>query len=274
MMRSFKTGMLSVGDGITLSYAAQGDPRAPAIVLLHGYSDSWPSYQPLMAALPAGHRVIALSMRGHGESSKPVSGYAISVFAGDVIAAMYELGIGEATIVGHSMGSLIAARVAMMYPEYVTRLVLIGAFATLKGNSAVEAFSRDEVAHLTDPVDPAFARSFQMASLAGPVDAAFIDGAIAESLRLPAGVWQSVLRSLLDDDHSDRLREVRAQTLVIWGDRDVFCDRTEQERLARDIPDARLVVHEGVGHAPHWENPVRVAADITDFLGSCSAGAA
>jgi pimeloyl-ACP methyl ester carboxylesterase len=266
--------MVSVGGGITLSYATQGDPHSPAIVLLHGYTDSWPSYRPLMAALSAGHRVIALSMRGHGESSKPASGYAISTFAADVIASMDELGIGEATIVGHSMGSLIAARVAMMYPERVTRLVLIGAFATLRGNSSVEALWRDDVAHLSDPVDPAFARAFQMASLAGPVDPAFIDAAVAESLRLPASVWRSVLRALLDDDHSNRLSEIRAPAVIIWGDCDAFGDRGQQDLLGRAIPDARLVVHAGVGHAPHWENPARVAADITAFLGSRSARAA
>jgi glutathione S-transferase len=77
---------------------------------------------------------VALSMRGLGDSSKPASGYTVSEFAADIVAAMDELGIGEATIVGHSMGSLIAARVAMMYPECVTRLVLVGAFATRKCN--------------------------------------------------------------------------------------------------------------------------------------------
>lgn len=273
-MRSLNTGMMSVGNGITLSYAAQGDPRTPAIVLLHGYSDSWPSYRPLMAALSEGYRVVALSLRGHGESSKPTFGYGTSMFAADVIVAMNELGIGEATIVGHSMGSLIAARVAIMYPERVTRLVLVGAFATLKGNPAVEALWREEVAHLGDPVDPAFVRAFQLASLAGSVDVRFIDGAVAESLRLPATIWRGVLRSLLDEDHTNRLQEIKAPTLIIWGDRDALGDRAEQDRLARDIPDTRLVVHTGVGHAPHWENPGRVAADIAAFLGSSSALAA
>jgi non-heme chloroperoxidase len=273
-MSKTETGLMNISDGIILHYAAQGDPRSPAIVLLHGYSDSWPSYRPLMTALSAGHRVIALSMRGHGESSKPESGYSISAFAADVIAAMDVLGIGEATVVGHSMGSLIAARVAMMHPERVTRLVLIGAFATLNGNAVVEAFWRDEVAHLSDPVDPDFARSFQMASLAGPVDPRLIDGAVAESLRLPASVWKGVLRALLDDNHTNRLREIRVPALIIWGDRDVFSDRAEQERLAHEIPDARLVIHAGVGHAPHWENAGRVAADMTAFLGSRSVRAA
>lgn len=273
-MSKTETGMLSVGNDMTLSYAAQGDPRSPAIVLLHGYSDSWPSYRPLMAALSKGFRVIALSMRGHGESSKPTSGYATSVFAADVAAAMDKLGIAEAILVGHSMGSLVAQQFAMIYPKRVTRLILIGAFATIKGNPAVEALWRDDVANLSDPVDPAFARGFQLESLAGPVDAAFIEGVVAESLRLPASVWRNVLRVLLNEDHSGRLGEISAPTLIIWGDRDAFCDRAEQEYLARSVPDARLVVHAGVGHAPHWENPGRVAAAITDFLGQARLSAA
>jgi pimeloyl-ACP methyl ester carboxylesterase len=119
---------------------------------------------------------------------------------------------------------------------------------------------------LTDPVDPAFVRGFQLASLAGPVDAAFLDGVVVQSLCMPAHVWRAVLEPLLSEDHSGLLGQIRIPTLVIWGDRDTFCDRAEQDRLARTIPGASLVVHEGVGHAPHWENPRRVAAAITHFL--------
>ncbi len=53
---------------------------------------------------------------------------------------------------------------------------------------------------------------------------------------------------------------------IVWGDRDAFVPREDQARLAAAIPDSRLVVYEGAGHAVHWEQPERVAADIVAFV--------
>ena len=55
---------------------------------------------------------------------------------------------------------------------------------------------------------------------------------------------------------------------MIWGDQDVFCSRANQDALVEGIPDVRLVVYEGTGHAVHWEEPERFAADVTAFVES------
>lgn len=264
-MRSRATGMLKVRD-IRMDYAVQGAAEAPTLVLLHGYSDSWRSYLPLMDALPERFRIVAMSMRGHGDTAKPSNGYSITTFGEDVVAALDALGIGSAVVVGHSMGSLVAQRIAIAYPERVSQLVLIGAFSTIKGNAAVEAFWRDEVAHICDPVDPAFASAFQQSSVAVPLSYGFLENVVAESLKVPARVWQQMLRALLDEDHSDRLQDIAVPSLIIWGDQDVFTGRSEQHLLLNRIPDARLAIYPGIGHAPHWEDTHRASADIAAFI--------
>jgi non-heme chloroperoxidase len=243
-------------------------------LLLHGYSDSWRSFLPLMDALPERFRVVALSMRGHGDSAKPPNGYDISTLADDVVAALDALGIGSTVVLGHSMGSLVAQRIAIEYPERVLRLVLIGAFSTIKGNAAVEAFWRDEVALIRDPVDPAFASAFQQSSVAVPLSDGFLESVVAESLKVPARVWQQMLRALLVDDHSDRLRGIAVPALIIWGDQDAFTGRSEQHLLLDQIPDARLSIYPGIGHAPHWEDTRRASVDIAAFVGAEDALAA
>lgn len=255
-------------DGIVLSGARAGDPDGEPVVLLHGYSDSWRSYLPLMRELPGSLCLVTLSLRGHGDSAKPEGPYGTGPMARDVVAAMEQLGIARATIVGHSMGSLVAQRLAQEYADRVSHLVLIGAFVTLKGNPAADALWRDAVSGLTDPVDPAFARAFQESSLARPVPADFLEGVIDESLKLPARVWRAALDAVRQEDRSALLARIAAETTVIWGDHDGFCDRAEQNRLVRSIPNARLVVHAGIGHSPHWEDPVRAAADIAAAIDS------
>ena len=255
-------------DGIVLSGAAAGDPDGEPMVLLHGYSDSWRSYLPLMRELPPRLRLIALSLRGHGDSAKPAGPYGTGPMARDVAAAMDQLGIARATIVGHSMGSLVAQRFAQEYAPRVSRLVLIGAFVALKGNPGGEAMWRDALSGMADPVDRAFAQAFQESSLARPVPADFLAGTIDESLKLPARVWRAVFDPLRQEDRSALLGRIAAETTLIWGDRDAFCSRAMQDQLARSIPKARLLVYEGTGHAPHWEEPARAAADIAAAIGT------
>jgi pimeloyl-ACP methyl ester carboxylesterase len=266
MMTKFREFAVNLADGVTLSCAERGDRDGQPLILLHGMSDSWQSCVLLMNELPASVRTIAISLRGHGDSSKPGSFYDMAEYATDVIGVMDALGIRQATIAGHSMGSLVAQFIAMNSPHLVRGLVLLGTFATIKGNAAVEQLWHDVVKDLRDPVDRAFVREFQESTIAQPVPAAFLEMVIAESCKLRAHVWRSAWLGLITEDHRTRLPRIAAPTLIAWGDRDHFSDRAEQEFLARSIPNARLVVHEGAGHALHWENPKAVAADIREIL--------
>ena len=135
---------------------------------------------------------------------------------------MDALAIARAVIVGHSMGSLVARRVAVDHAERVAALMLIGGFATVKGNAAAEALWHDAIASMRDPVDPAFVRDFQQSTLARPVPAAFFEEVVAQSLKMPARVWQSTFRALLDEDRSDDLARVAVPTAIVWGDQDAF----------------------------------------------------
>jgi pimeloyl-ACP methyl ester carboxylesterase len=67
-------------------------------------------------------------------------------------------------------------------------------------------------------------------------------------------------------DDAETIRGIAAPTLLVWGDRDSYFLRPEQERLLAAIPDSRLVVVPGAGHATHWERPSDVAAEIAAFV--------
>jgi pimeloyl-ACP methyl ester carboxylesterase len=63
-----------------------------------------------------------------------------------------------------------------------------------------------------------------------------------------------------------RLGRVTAPALIVWGDRDGFSSRAEQDRLLGALRRAVLSIHQGAGHAPHWEDPPSVAAEIAGFV--------
>ena len=122
---------ISLSTGVRLHYAEQGDPNGGTIVFLHGYTDSWYSFSRLLPLLePARYHVYAISQRGHGDSDRPDGGYTIDDFAADVAAFLDAVSATRVNLVGHSMGSMVARRVAETYPERVAQLVIIGSFLT------------------------------------------------------------------------------------------------------------------------------------------------
>ena len=246
---------------VRLPYVEHGDPAGIPVVMLHGYSDSWRSFELLLQELPEEIHAFAITQRGHGDADRPAAGYRPEDYAADLLAFLDARGIAEAVVVGHSGGSYTARRFAADHPERTLGVVLIGAFAQFAGNPDVDELA-DVVWQLTDPVDPAFVRGFQEACVARPLPDGFLDGIVAESLKLPARVWQAYLRGLLQSEPPGALT---VPGLVLWGDQDAFTTARDQEALLAAIPGSRLVTYPGTNHCPHWERPVASAAEIAAF---------
>ncbi len=250
---------------VKLQYVEQGDPSSVPVLLLHGITDSWRSFEGVLPYLPESIHAFALSQRGHGDADRPAAGYGPQDFAADLAAFMDALDLRQAVIAGHSMGSTVAQRFALDYPERTLGLVLMGSFFTYRGNPGVVEFWDYGVSQLTDPIDPNFAREFQESTLAQPVPPTFLETVVWESLKVPARVWRAAFEGLLENDFSGELAEIKAPTLIVWGDQDVFAPRRDQDALAAAIAGSRLVVYPGAGHALHWEEPDRFAADLLAF---------
>jgi non-heme chloroperoxidase len=154
--------------GLRLPYVEQGDPAGVPVIMLHGYSDSWRSYELLLRRLPDSIHAFALTQRGHGDADRPADGYRPEDHAADVAAFMDAVGVEAAVIVGHSGGSYTAQRFALDHPERTLGIVLVGAFHSMRGNPDVIGL-REVVSQLTDPVDREFVREFQESCVAQPV---------------------------------------------------------------------------------------------------------
>ncbi|MGH7497003.1 MAG: alpha/beta fold hydrolase [bacterium] len=250
---------------VKLQYVEQGDPSGVPVLLLHGYTDSWRSFELVLPFLPMSIHAYALSQRGHGDSERPVSGYHPYDFAADVAAFMDARKIARAVIVGHSMGSYVAQCFAMEYPDRTLGVVLAASFTTLQGDAGIQEFWNTAVSKLADPIDPSFALEFQKSTLAVPVPQNFLDTVVQESLKVPAHVWKAALKGLMESDLSRGLGKIKAPTLIVWGDKDTYFLRDHQDALAAGIAGSQLVIYHGVGHGIHWEDPRRFAADLVAF---------
>src|SRR5215211_6830812 len=262
--RELRLAKTVLATGPKVHYAEQGDPGGEAIVFVHGWPHSWYSFSRVLGLLPTSYHAFAFDQRGFGDSERPACCYGIDDLAADVVVFLDAVGIQHASLVGHSLGSFIARRVAETHPERVERLILIGSAVTAANQALLEV--QASVQTPQNPVPAQFARQFQTSTAYAPLPAVFFEQLVAESRKLPSRLWREVLDGVIAFDDTEDLGRITAPTLLLWGEHDALFPRQEQERLVASIPDARLLVYPETGHCPNWERPERVADDLDAFM--------
>lgn len=249
---------------VTVPYVETGS--GTAVVMLHGFLDSWRSFELVLPHLSDSIHAFVPSQRGHGDATTPDTGFRIRDFSADVAAFMDALGLEAALIAGHSSHALVAQRFAIDNPERTLGLILIASPTSLRDKPRLREIYDGTISKLSDPVDPTFVREFQEGTFVRAVPGAFFEGQIRESMKVSARVWRQVFAGLLEEDLSEERKAIKAPTLLVWGDQDEIVSHADQEVLTQSIADSHLVVYEGTGHAPHWEEPERLATDLTNFV--------
>jgi non-heme chloroperoxidase len=266
-MTKTMTTTLMLDGQLALEYVEQGQrsARRPSLVMLHGITDSWRSFETVLPHLPRQQHVIALTQRGHGGSTKSAASHTSADFTADVLAAIEALDLDRPVLVGHSMGAHHALRVAVDAPERLRALVLIGAFSGFSDKQALKAWHDEAIAPLVDPIPRALAEGFQRDTLATAIDPAQLETFVQESLRVPARIWREAFAGVFDDAWMTRIDGLALPARLIWGELDVFTPRTDQDRLLAWLRRSTLSVYAASGHSVHWEHPQRVAAEIEAF---------
>lgn len=254
---------VTLESGLDVSYVEIGTPDGHPVLLLHGYTDNSRSWS-LLAPHLGGRRLIAMDLRGHGDSEAPPCCYGLDTLANDVDRFMEKVGINEADVVGHSLGSMTAATLAAYYPDRVDELVLISSSTYMpKGASD---WLWNNVPSMEHPLDPESEFIMNWYSNPTPVDEDFISRERAESAAAPKATWMGVLRGLTLTDWTPIASRIEAPTLILWGDQDGFFGVESQEHIQKTLPEAQHITYEGYGHNMFWEIPEKAGRDITDFL--------
>jgi pimeloyl-ACP methyl ester carboxylesterase len=178
--RATRLRSVTLPGGLRLECAEQGPPGGEPVLCLHGITDSWRSFEPVLPWLPGEWHTIAFSQRGHGGSARPEGGYRTRDFAADAAALIEALELPPVVLVGHSMGAVNALRLAVDRPDLVRGIVAAGAFASFGDKPELVAFIRDTMLTLADSVPRELADAFQRDTVAGPVAAGLIDTMVDE----------------------------------------------------------------------------------------------
>lgn len=275
------------GDGVTLRYieADSGDP----LVMIPGWSQSAAEFRDNIPALAEVARVIALDMRGHGESDRPPHGYRVSRLAADLHDVLTALDLGNVTLLGHSMGSAVAWCYLENYGAgRIARLVVVDqAPACVAREGWTDAdraaygvlFPTPQAAHdlyglLTGPDAEEQTRGFLGAMFTksfGPEQFAFV---VEENLKLPRTSAADLIFDHVHKDWRDVIGRITLPTLVIGAEASIFSAES-QRWIATQIPGAEVDIvpaEEGGSHFMFLENPARFNARVIAFLTGTTAG--
>lgn len=233
-----------------------------AVLLLHGFTHTGASWEPVVAALGESYRALTPDIRGHGSASgaEPVT---LEAVIGDIDA----LGRDRFALVGYSMGGRLALHAALALPERVERLVLIGASPGIADRTEREDRQRADE-ELAAEIERSSIEDFARRWAQTPVLAGLPDDVLARAnadrLRnTPAGLARA-LRGLGTGALPSlwgRLGELRSPVTLAVGERDEKF-RAIAEQMSALIPDAGTVLVPDAGHAAHLEAPARVATII------------
>jgi pimeloyl-ACP methyl ester carboxylesterase len=242
--------------------AGSGDP----VLLIHGLGGSIESWTDNIGELAKSMRVIAIDLPGFGMSDKPKVDYTIRFYREFIVRFLKQLRLGQASMVGSSLGGHVAAEVAINRPDLVKKLVLISPAGALprsfKGSPALWRYVRVLNARSVQQVKQAL-----FAVDNKPVDDSYAQ-LVYQKLSMP-GAKEAFLSALAGSAKAPRLNrrlnKIKAPTLLLWGKEDTMIPVRLVEPFVK-MKNCRIVMLEHCGHRPHVDRPELFNRIVSDFL--------
>jgi pimeloyl-ACP methyl ester carboxylesterase len=272
------------GDGIQIQLAVWEGKRK-SILCIHGLTANSRFWDCVASALTPQHRIIAMDLRGRGRSDKPHTGYSLERHCKDVLALMDDQGLERPVLMGHSLGAFISLVFAAKHPERVNRLILVDGGGKLSDTQMAKVFvgikpSLDRLGQVF-PSFEAYLSMMKQTPFLQPWNSYMetyfryeveeVEGGVRSRVH-PKHIEEEAV-NLRKEDSTQFYSRVSCPTLILRATNgmlaqdDLVLPEDVANRMAREIPDAKLVEIEGTNHYTilFQPNPVRDRA-ILDFL--------
>lgn len=262
--------------GADVNYVELGEGKP--VLFVHGISGSWQNWLETLPHLAHGHRAIALDLPGFGASPMPDWDVDMPAYGRVLHDFCEKLGIEGATIVGNSMGGLIAAEAATAMPGRFERLVLVSAAGIINTWSPEERAVATAWAwktfgpHFADRGRWIVAHPRARQIVFGPflrypnrLRADLLFEQIRSGLERAEGFGEA-LHAVIRHDIRERLGEIEMPTMIVWGQSDRVVPMGAALSYHRRIPHSRLEIFERTGHVPQLERPLRFNTLLEEFL--------
>jgi pimeloyl-ACP methyl ester carboxylesterase len=262
---------VATANGLRLHYLEWGDPAKPPMILLHGIARHAHTFDHIAPAFARDHHIVALDLRGHGDSAwSPEGAYLVQDYVKDLEALVAQLKFRDLTLLGNSTGGRVVQVFAGLHPDLVARIVvedvgperprnIADAFARRVEQEAAGWASEDElvaqltVANMRTP-EPVLRTYAHFGVKPGPGG------------RL---VWKrdpNLVKGFVETELWDSVSKITAPALYVIGGGSRIVPPETQKRLADTLRNCRIVVMPGLGHYPDEEDTEGFLAIVQPFL--------
>jgi esterase len=259
-------------NGLRLHYLEWGDSTKPAMILLHGIARHAHTFDHIAPDLARDHRVLAIDMRGHGDSAwSPEGAYLVEDYVKDLEELLQQLAIRRVTLLGNSTGGRVVQVFAGQHPELVERLI-------------VEDVGPERPQDIAD----AFARRVQQEANGWASEDELVMQLVAANRRTPEPllrtyahfgikpgpngrlIWKrdpNLVKGFVSTELWDYVRRITSPALYVIGGASQIVPAEAQARLKQMLPNCEIVTMPGLGHYPNEEDTPGFLAIVNRFLG-------
>jgi non-heme chloroperoxidase len=269
------TDYLETADGAKIYYEDQGEGLP--ILFVHGWLCSSKFWQKNVCELANAFRVVTFDLRGHGNSSKTLTGHTIRQYARDVRQLIEHLGLQETVIVGWSLGGPV---VLSYYEQYGrnSRLKAMGLLDTSPfpfdpadwNSHALRNYNYEGMLSTLAActVDlRRFAVGFTTRMFKQTPSEADMDWVVAEMMKTPTWIAEAVYSDFVMSDHARSLPMIRLPVIVFAANSGVFHNGIAMGKvIANQVPDGTFVPFDDAGHILFYEQPQKFNAALKDFV--------
>jgi pimeloyl-ACP methyl ester carboxylesterase len=258
-------------NGLRLHYLEWGDSTKPPMILLHGIARHAHTFDHIAPDLARDHRVLAIDMRGHGDSAWSSEGaYLVEDYVKDLEGLLQQLAIRRVTLLGNSTGGRVVQVFAGLHPELVERLI-------------VEDVGPERPQDIAD----AFARRVQQEANGWASEDGLVMQLVAANRRTPEPllrtyahfgvkpgpkgrlIWKrdpNLVKGFVSTELWDYVRRITSPTLYVIGGASRIVPPEAQARLKQTLPNCEIVTMPGLGHYPNEEDTQGFLAIVNRFL--------
>lgn len=242
-----------------LNYVDEGIGN-DTVILLHGWGANIATMLPISNLIKDRYRVVLLDLPGFGDSEKPDTVYNSFDYANIVIKFMDKLEIKKATFIGHSFGGKISSIIASKHPELVDKMVLIDSAGLIPKRSLdyyieVYRYKIGKWIYTNINFKNKEEKLEEFRSKYG-----------SDDYKETTGIMRKILVTVVNENIQPLLKDIKAETLLIWGENDDATPLYMGKIFEKEIPGSGLVVLKNSGHFSYIDDYTTFSAVINSFL--------
>lgn len=249
--------------GTTFSLNVSDQGCGDAVLILHGWGTSMKVYESIINYLSPHFRVVSYDIPGFGDSDEPPFAFSCEDYANLALLVLSALGIDRVTLIGHSHGGRTILNLASrdVLEVSIDKIILIDSAGIVPKKSFVQKlkvkkYKLGKAILSFAPIKKLFPNAIEKYKANhGSADYKAVSGNVRDSLV-----------KIVNDDYKERMKSIKAPTLLIWGTKDDATPISDGEYMEKAIPDAGLVKVEGGSHYSFLDNPALVKRVIFSFL--------